>query len=125
MKGRLLKKAAALALSVLIVTGGVTLQPVADLVGDLAITASAEENTPPTAKTGLVAERVATSGGWKLQPLVTPGSTDEDHVYCYKVQLLSSPFVSEEQISTYNSNLDLWTKSIMENTQVHTGCFMV
>ena len=71
MKGRLLKKAAALALSVLIVTGGVTLQPVADLVGDLAITASAEENTPPTAKTGLVAERVATSGGWKIQPLVT------------------------------------------------------
>ena len=45
MKGQLLKKAAALVLSALIVLGGLPLQPVADLFGDLAITASADSET--------------------------------------------------------------------------------
>lgn len=39
MKGRLLKKAAALSLAALLVTGGVPVQPIADMFGDLAITA--------------------------------------------------------------------------------------
>ena len=45
MKGQLLKKAAALVLSALIVLGGLPLQPVADLFGDMAITASADSET--------------------------------------------------------------------------------
>lgn len=45
MKGKILKRAVAAALAVLIVSGGVPLQPVADMFGDVAITASAEGET--------------------------------------------------------------------------------
>ncbi|MBQ1546132.1 MAG: hypothetical protein IIZ59_01205 [Clostridia bacterium] len=45
MKGRLLKKAAALALSALLVTGSVPAQPIADMVSEISITASAATET--------------------------------------------------------------------------------
>ncbi len=43
MKGHFRKKAAALALSAVLVTGGVPVQPIADMIGELTLTASADE----------------------------------------------------------------------------------
>ena len=43
MKGRLLKKAAALSLAALLVTGGIPVQPIADLAREFSVTASAAE----------------------------------------------------------------------------------
>ena len=43
MKGKILKRVVAAALALLIVSGGVPMQPVADMFGDIAITANAEE----------------------------------------------------------------------------------
>ena len=45
MKGTIWKKALALALAAVLVTGGVPLQPIAELVGELSLTASAETQT--------------------------------------------------------------------------------
>ncbi len=45
MKGRLLKKAAILALSAVLVTGGVPLQPIAEMAREFSVTASAETTT--------------------------------------------------------------------------------
>ncbi len=42
MKGRLLKKAAALALAAVLVSGGVPLQPIAEMAREFSVTASAD-----------------------------------------------------------------------------------
>lgn len=43
MKGKILKRVVAAALALLIVSGGAPIKPVADMFGDTAITANAEE----------------------------------------------------------------------------------
>ena len=70
MKGRLLKKAAALTLAALLVTGGVPVQPIAEYLNP-SITASAAEYTQnPTTKDELV-------------PLASSGTVSEAHVVKY------------------------------------------
>lgn len=88
MKGQFLKKAIAGLMALLIVSGGMPLQPVSKIFERTAITAKAT-NIAPIPITGLVAEKDEYSY-WKSQALVNAGEYDEvsGFNYWYAVELL-------------------------------------
>ncbi|MBR0483592.1 MAG: starch-binding protein, partial [Oscillospiraceae bacterium] len=88
MKGQFLKKTIAGLMALLIVSGGMPLQPVSKIFERTAITAKAT-NIAPTPITGLVAEKNE-YGYWKSQALANAGEYDEESGfnYWYSVELL-------------------------------------
>ena len=114
MKGQFLKKTIAGLMALLIVSGGMPLQPVSKIFERTAITAKAT-NIAPTPITGLVAEKNI-YGYWKFQALANAGEYDEesDFNYWYSVELLEiyDDTMSDEEknfeIFEYNSDYSLY-----------------
>ncbi len=114
MKRQFLKKTIAGLMALLIVSGGMPLQPVSKIFERTAITAKAT-NIAPTPITGLVAEKNE-YGYWKFQALANAGEYDEvsDLNYWYSVELIEiyDDTMSDEEkdfeIFEYNADYSLY-----------------
>ena len=122
MKGKLFKKALAVATSVLMLAGGASVQPFIDIFEDMAITASAADTITVTFNTagGLpVPETQTVESGGKLtkpdQDPVKEGCTFEGwYIQKHKVEQVDDTI----DIFTYFEELDFDTDTITSNTIV-------
>lgn len=99
MKGRIWKKAAALSLAALLVTGGVPISPVADIAREISITASAENNQIPDFLLPYA------DGGKKLSPNESIYGKDENDQYIlFDVVCNGKDYANTYQINLLSNN---------------------